>query len=454
MRRFVADTLAAAFVALTLLGTVTAGAAGLVIDHVDVIPMDTERVLRDQSVFVRDGRIEHIVASGTMAIPDNLQVIDGRNRYLLPGLAEMHAHLPAPGQGSLPQAQVLDLFIANGITTVRSMLGHPQHLELRDAIENGRILGPRIVVCGPSFSGRSVNGVKDVVERVRAQHAAGYDFLKVHPGLSAREFNALVESASEAGIGFAGHVSTEVDLARVLAAGQTSIDHLDGYARALLPAEAEPTELENAFFGLRLAPHADRAKLPTLAMATAEAGVWNVPTQSLVENMAGPGNAERLSALPEMQYVPADIVAAWADARRAFLDAPGLSEDARAQAIALRRALIDALNTAGAGLLLGSDAPQVFNVPGFSAHRELAILVASGLSPYEALASATVNPARFLGEQHRRGLIEAGYDADLVLLAGNPLEDIDNTRRVVGVVLQGHWIGRDTLTDILERWRR
>ncbi|MEM9056241.1 MAG: amidohydrolase family protein, partial [Pseudomonadota bacterium] len=371
---------------------VAQGAAAdlLVIDHVDVIPMDTERVLRDYAVVVRDGRIVRLAASGTLPIPRDAQTIDGRNRYLLPGLAEMHAHLPSPRQRGMPQRQVLDLFVANGITTIRSMLGDSQHLELRAAVATGATLGPRIVASGPSFSGSSVDGVKAVVERVRAQKAAGYDFLKVHPGLSRREFNALVEAASEAGIAFAGHVSVEVDLERVFAAGQASIDHLDGYARALLTPGADATELETAFFGLRLAPRADPERLALLARQTAAAGVWNVPTQLLIEHIAGTRDTEALSGLPEMRYVPAPVVTGWADARQRFLAAPGLTAPVRESAIALRRALIGALNNAGAGLLLGSDAPQVFNVPGFSAHRELELLVAAGLTPFEALATATV----------------------------------------------------------------
>ena len=414
---------------------------------VDVVPMDADRVLENQTVIVENGRIRGIGPRGELDPGGDAVLIEGDGRYLMPGLAEMHAHVPGAGAGRDYRDRVLFLYVANGVTTARGMLGEPAHLELRRAIAEGRVIGPRLYTSGPSFNGNSVSSPAQAVEMARAQKSAGYDFFKIHPGLTRAEFDALAAEARALGMPFAGHVSTEVGLERVLEAGQASIDHLDSYMQALAPRSAG----ESGFFGLALMRSATPERIPALARDTARAGVWNVPTQTLIENFVLPEDPEELRRRPEIRYMPRDVVEQWASAKRQLLDEPDYDPAIAVRFVELRRRLIGALNESGGGLLLGSDAPQVFNVPGFSAHRELGLLVASGLTPYEALRAGTAAPARFFGATDRFGTVAPGREADLVLLEANPLEDIDSASRIAGVMLRGRWLPRAELDERLRQ---
>ena len=327
------------------------------------------------------------------------------------------------------------------------MLGHPSHLRLREDLLAGRVFGPRLITSGPSLNGRSVNGAADGARQAREQHAAGYDFLKVHPGLDAAEFNAIAETAAELGIPFAGHVPVAVGLRNALAANIATIDHLDGYMAALLPANIDSSGGYGGFFDILLADQADDSRIPDLAAATAAAGTWNVPTQSLIEQRINEDSIAELRNREDMRFMPAATVDRWVAAKEAQLLERGFDRDVATEAIRIRRELILALHEAGARLLLGSDAPQVFNVPGFSLHHELEILVDSGLSPYEALQTGTANVAEFLGLN--TGAIEVGRDADMVLLDADPLQDISNTRRVHGVMLRGKWYSEGDIDAML-----
>jgi len=417
--------------------------------NVNVVTMSSDEILRARSVIVRDGVIESVGPVEALPVPEGAMVVDGTDRFLIPGLAEMHAHVPAADSADLDR--YFTLFVANGITTVRGMLGDRSHLQLRDDLLAGRVFGPRLITSGPSLNGRSVQGAADGARQVREQHAAGYDFVKIHPGLDAEEFGAIAETANALGMPFAGHVPVAVGVAGALQSGMATIDHLDGYMAALLPSNVDPSGGYGGFFDVLLADQARKRRIPQLAIATARAGTWNVPTESLVEQLINEVPIAELRNRPEMQYMPRETVAGWAQAKQQQLDERGFSSDVAARAIEIRRALIKELQKAGAGLLLGSDAPQVFNVPGFSLQRELRLLVAAGLSPYEALTTGTRNPATFLGLA--TGTVEPGREADLVLLDANPLKDIANTRRIHGVMLRGTWYPAAELRRRLDRFR-
>lgn len=436
-----------------LLAAVLAGpaAADTAFLNVNVLTMRSPEVLTGQTVLVSDGRIARIGPVESVPIPDGAQVIDGTDRWLMPGLAELHAHVPPADSPDLER--VLALYVANGVTMVRGMLGQPSHLELRRALEAGDVLGPRLFTSGPSFSGQSVAGVEDAIGRVRAQSDAGYDFLKIHPGLSRAEFAAVARTAGELGMRFAGHVPVEVGLHAALEAGMASIDHLDGYLQALVPPHVDPSGGYGGFFGVLLAGEADAASIGPLAERTAAAGVWVVPTQTLFEHATAAVDPEAMAAWPEMRYMPAATVAQWVEAKRRIAGERGFDPALAARAIELRRRLILALHEAGAGLLLGSDSPQVFNVPGFSLHRELALLVAAGLTPHAALETGTANAAAFFGLADA-GAVAPGFVADLVLLDDDPLADIGNTRRVHGVMLRGRWLSREDLDTLLAPFAR
>lgn len=412
---------------------------------VNVIPMDAERTVENRTVVVAEGRIAAMGPVEDTPVPAGATIIEGRGRWLLPGLGEMHAHVPPDREGA---ERTLFLYLSQGVTTARGMLGQPAHLALREALMRGDVLGPRLFTTGPSLNGGSIPGPDSAVRAVRHQAEAGYDLLKIHPGLTRASYDAIARAASETGIGWAGHVPADVGLFRALEAGQASIDHLDQYMEAIV-ADGTSTD-PSFFFGLNLAGFVEEAKIDEVARATAEAGVWNVPTQSLIENMALPTPPEELAALPAMRYVPPATVESWVAQKRELLEATLYSPEAARLQVAVRRRLIRALHDAGAGLLLGSDAPQVFQVPGFSLHHELEILVESGLTPYEALRAGTYNVAAYFGALEDFGTVAPGRAADLLLVEENPLEDVRHVAGLAGVMVRGRWIPATEIDRRLE----
>lgn len=433
------------------------GAGTYAVTNVTVVPMDRERHVPGQTVIVRDGRIVAMGPAASTAVPAGATRIDGRGRYLMPGLAEMHAHVPPQADQTQWTEDVLFLYAANGVTFARSMLGAPHHLALRGRAERGEIVSPRIYTSGPSLNGNSVATPEAGRRMVAEQRAAGYDFLKIHPGLDRARYDAIAEAARVAGIPFGGHVPAEVGVGRALEAGQATIDHLDEFVTVLIPEGQRPSG-PGGFFGVNHARAVDDARIPALVRRVRASGVWNVPTESLIHHVLLPSpTTDALLARPEIAYVPPQMRAQWTQARNS-LQSQTTYDPANAQRlVALRGQVIRALNEAGAGLLLGSDAPQIFQVPGFSIHHELRVLVEAGLTPYQALATGTRNVARFLGEEQRFGTVAVGRRADLLLLEADPLADVGNVRRRAGVMLNGRWLSEERiqagLAAIARRYR-
>jgi imidazolonepropionase-like amidohydrolase len=459
MSRLVSLTLLAALVPTrTALPQGASANAPVAFVGVNVIPMDTERVLQDQTVVIRDGRIAALGPRGTTAVPQDARRMEAAGRYLLPGLAEMHAHIPSPDSaGRMGYAEeVLFLYVAHGVTTIRGMLGHPAHLDLRRRVESGSVLGPRIWTSGPSANGNTARTAAAGDSIARANKTTGYDFIKIHPGVTRAAFDALDAAADQVGIPFSGHVPQDVGLMRALEARYASIDHLDGYMDVLLRDGAALDRAGGGWFGANWAMSADEAKIPGVARATRDAGVWNVPTQTLMESYATDETVDAMAARAELSYMPPRTRANWRNWKEQAIRTGPPPETMR-RFIEVRRRLIKSLHDAGAGLLLGSDAPQVWNVPGFSVHRELESLVQAGLTPYQALETGTRNVARFFGVDDRAGTITVGKQADLLLLEANPLADISNTQRRAGVMIRGQWLARPDidarLAGIAERYR-
>ena len=409
----------------------------IVFTNVNVIPMDRDRVLRDQTVLIKDGRIAELRPAAPVSAAQIVQ-IDGRGKFLIPTLAEMHAHIPG---GQAPEALVertLFLFAANGIGTIRGMQGDPRHLQYRERVAKGDLFSPRIYAAGPGLNGKTAATPELAVQAVAAQKAAGYDLLKILPGVPRAAFDALAAKADEVGIRFAGHVPADVGLHRALEAKYHSIDHLDGYVEALAK-EPGPSQ----FFGVNLINQVDESRIPALVAETKKAGTWMVTTQVLFDSMLSDESPGTLAQRPEMKYMPADTVKNWIGQKSKNTAAFAAAD--RQKFIALRRRIMKALLDGGVPFALGSDAPQSWNVPGFSAHRELQSMVAAGFTPFQALRSGTVNPARYFGTSSTTGTVAAGMRADLLLLDANPLVDIGNTTKIAGVVVNGRWMSRAEL---------
>ena len=417
---------------------------------VTVVPMDRERVVPGQTVVVRGDRIVAVGPADKVKVPEGSARVAGSGKFLMPGLAEMHAHIPGGQASDSVVERTLFLYVAGGITTVRGMLGHPRHLALRDRAARGELISPTIYTSGPSFNGNSVSSPAEGAAMVTEQKAAGYDFLKIHPGLTRKVFEAVASAAQRAGIKLAGHVPLAVGLSGALKARYATIDHLDGYVEAMQRPGAPVPPAESKFFGLNLGEQLEESRLASLVRATRKAGVWNVPTQTLMENLAPGVSAEEIGRRPEMRYVSAKNLAQWAEVKNSLLEETGSTVKSAQRVMEVRRKLIKALHTGGAGLLLGSDAPQIYNVPGFSTHRELESLVAAGLTPYQALETGTRNVAVFFGTLRGSGTVETGKRADLILLDANPLDDVRNTTRRAGVMLRGKWLPREAIERRLD----
>ena len=413
--------------------------------HLVTMTSDTARVAE---LVVRAGRITYIGKNP----PDlaGVRTIDLQGGYLIPGLAEMHAHVPGASQPRQYRDDVLTLWVLHGITTVRGMLGEAGHLTLKRRLLDQDVLGPRLVTSGPSVNGRSAPTPERARQMVDAQAEAGYDFVKIHPGLTRAAYDAMADAAARAGLRFAGHVPEAVGLRHAFARRQHTIDHLDGYIQALIP-DFDPAETDAGSFGAAVAGRADPALIDRIVEQTRAADAWVVPTETLFVNLNTP--LEELDARPELAYLPRNLLARY---RRSVGDQPGGADRSGDAFLDIRRRLLAALHRGGVGVLLGSDSPQIFNVPGPSIHRELQLMVDAGLTPFEALVLGTVNPARFLGRDGEQGVLQVGAAADLVWVAGNPLVDIGNASRIRGIMVRGRWIDEElrarSLGDIARRY--
>jgi imidazolonepropionase-like amidohydrolase len=423
----------------------------IVFISVNVVPMDTEQVLDNQMVLIKNGRVSAI--GKKLKYGKDALVIDAKGKYLIPGLAEMHAHVP-PNDNLESHKEVLFLFAANGITTIRGMLGHPSHLTLRSKINSGEILGPRFYTTGPSFNGLSVKTAERGAEMVREQKAAGYDFLKLHPGLTKETFAAVSSTAKEVKIPFAGHVSFGVGVWRAIDAGYSSIDHLDGFVEAMVPGIESMVEQQTGLFGMFVADKADESVIPRLMKELKDKNIWVVPTQSLADRWFDADfTGDVFKQDPDSKYMNAQTVTQWIDAKNNLMANAQYDAGKIENFIKLRQKLIYECQKNGIGLLLGCDAPQIFNVPGFSTHNELKYLVDAGLTPYQALRTGTVNVAAYL-KLPDAGTIKPGAVADLVLVNGNPLVDITNSKKVEGVMIRGKWLSKTEIETVLKKFEK
>ncbi|HEX9564245.1 MAG TPA: amidohydrolase family protein [Gemmatimonadaceae bacterium] len=415
-----------------------ASQAPVVFTGVSVIPMDREVVLANQTVVVENGRITYL-GTGTAPAPEGAVSVDARGKFLMPAIAEFHAHVPS-GSQIMHARRALALYALAGVATIRGMLGVPYHLSLRDSLARGQVFGPRLITSGPSFNNNSVTSPDVAMRMVRDQKAAGFDLLKIHPGVPRVAFDSLAATANRLGIPFSGHVPIEVSLDVALTSKYSTVDHLDGFIEAMYNGPQPLTAQVNGFFGLGIVRQLDQSRFAPIIQRVRMSGVAMVPTQILMDNHASDATGDELTSLPEFRYWVPQQVNGWRTNKNNLLAQAAVPRDQRQEFIALRRRFIKALHDAGVLFLLGSDAPQWWNVPGFSAHRELGALVAAGLTPFQALRTGTVNVARFMGEEGRSGVVRLGARADLLLLDANPLDDITNSLRINGVVVNGRWV--------------
>lgn len=412
-----------------------------VFDQVHVLPMTSapepeQRVLREQRVVVQGDRIVAVGNVADIAIPDGAKVIAGNGRYIMPGLAEMHGHVPPLADFSgVPKRyldDVLTLYLAGGVTTVRGMLGHDRQLQLKDDIASGKRQGPTLYLAGPSFNQHTVTSPEQARERVRQHKAEGWDLLKIHPGLSLEHYQAIADEANKQAIDFAGHVPEAVGIEQAIILGSRTIDHLDGYMAALGGFDKPLTAKD-------LAP---------LVALTKQHNVAVVPTEALWQTIIGAADSTQLHAYDELKYMPAQVIVGW---QRYLQQASGSYYTGKTAELHAenRRLLLAELYRAGVTILLGTDAPQLFSVPGFSIRREIPKMTAAGMSNYDILLSGTALVGEYFADQDSFGQVKAGQRADLLLLEGNPLENLSVLYKPAGVMVQGQWLSRSELDSKL-----
>lgn len=401
---------------------------------VNVIPMDSERILENQTVIVEDGVIASVSAAGSVAIPAGTVAIDGRGKYLMPGLAEMHGHIPPPSQPREFIESVLFLYVANGVTTVRGMQGADGQLELRERARRGDLIAPNLYLAGPSFNGDSARSPEEAIERVRTQAAQGWDLLKVQGGLSLPSYDAMAKTAKKVGIRFGGHVPADVGLAHAIAMGQETFDHLDGYIPHLKGD----------------AGSVDDTQLADIVRRTREAGAWVVPTMALWQTLTGTNGLDTLTAYPELRYMPPALVEQWTAQHRNRLSAASFDPKVAERVISNRMRILKALHDGGVPVLLGTDSPQQFSVPGFSIYREIQVMATAGMSPHEILKAGTANVGMYFRDEDTFGTVAAGERADLLLVNLNPLDDLASLQDRAGVMVRGTWLPEERIRERLE----
>jgi imidazolonepropionase-like amidohydrolase len=396
----------------------------LALTHVTIINVESGHLQRDTTILIKG---ERITAIGQIRIPPGAEVMDGAGTFVIPGLWDMHTHLP---DDRLGRDAYLPLFVVNGVTGIRVMEGAPEHHRWREEIERGRLSGPRMIIGSRIIDGPKsflpdaviVHTPAEARKAVQQAKGEGADFVKVYDNLSPEAYDAIVSEAARQRLPVEGHLPASISAERASNAGQKSIEHLTG-----IQAAASDDQKARALFALFRKNH-----------------TWQCPTLIMRHNY-GVLDDPHLADDPRLKYVRRSTAERWQRMTRESTSAPPTEWQMRRETFRAEEQLVGAMRRAGVGILAGTDNGNPYCFPGFSLHDELALLVEAGLTPLQALQSATVDSARFLGMRNLLGTVENGKEANLVVLDANPLEDIRNTKKIHAVVVRGHLLDRKAL---------
>ena len=396
----------------------------IVFKNVNLITMKDDRIIPSQTVVIQDGRINRVLQSVNADIPAGATIIDGKGeQYLMPGLGDMHIHLN--------RSSYLKLLVANGVTTVRNMWGMDFHRILREDITHKQRVGPTIYSTGALLDGfpktwpqsTRIRTVEDARNAVHQTKKEGFDFVKVYDRLSEENYNAIISTARELDIPVVGHIPAGVGFYKAIEAGQYSFEHLYGATERTWDWQRKKT-------GNLFKDYLEKS---------VASGVWNCPTLVLFQNYEN--DRSDLESQPELKYMNRETIEYWS--KRPVINLRNQNRQNRLDTV-------NALNNAGANLILGTDSPNNWVIPGFSIHDELSLLVESGLTPYEAIKTGTVNAAIHMKKLSEFGTIEKGKRADVILCDANPFDDVTHISSPTGVMTNGIWYPRAALHKMLD----
>ena len=458
MHRAFASVFLVIFSLATIVVPSSAADPVLAFRHVNVIDATGSPVRPDMTVVVEGQRIVDLGKSGHVQIPKSAKIVDASGKFLIPGLWDMHVHTIFGDWIPKDEKIILPLFVANGVTGVRDMGSDLEAVkQWRSQIAAGKLLGPRMIVAGPMLDGPTPRFPSSVPVSDSASGRklvddlknAGVDFIKIQSLVPRDGYFAAASEANKLGITFVGHVPDAVRASEASSAGQKSIEHFTGVFEGCSTIEDQLLKGRKTL-GQNVATF-NRERAKTLIELFAKNQTWQVPTlawergQWLVDDID-------LSQDPLIKYAPvAWKNRTWAMFKKDILETMDTDPlPVRKRFVQMELEMTLAMFRAGVPFMAGTDTAAGIHIfPGFSLHQELALFVEAGLTPMQALQTATLNPAKFLGTTANMGTVEKGKIADLVLLDANPLEDINNTRKIQAVVLAGRYFSRAQLDEML-----
>ena len=405
------------------------------IENASVLDVDTGEIAQAQFIYVEDGIIRHVAGERPDALRTGTTRIDGAGAVVLPGLIDMHVHV-------FDEAD-LAANLAYGVTTIRNLGGMPFHLPMARQIEQGRLLGPRLITTGTILNerdGRNTNDLQTLVSgadraraAVRRQYRAGYRHLKVYSNLSRESLAAILDEAAQLGLSVSGHPveGTEadpLDMSDTLAGRFTTIEHAESIV----------------WFGLN--DRTDPVRARELARQMGEANARVTPTLIVHHNLAKIVETEGAHVNRPDMHSFSPVMQGFEQSRYDYWASYPHDDRTRMQAFYV--SMTGYMHDAGVELVVGTDAGVMVTPHGVSVSEEIELLVDAGLTPLEALQAATLNSARALGMAEQIGRVDVGYAADLLFVSDNPLNDLSELRRPVGVMRGENWLGRDELAQL------
>lgn len=431
----------------------SAMATVVAIKNVNVIGMNpnvSKKLRKRQTVVIEDGKVVALGKANQVKVPSGAEVINGRGKYLLPGLYDMHAHgedvLALPEDFS--EQDLYSLYLANGITGIYDPWGFKQAFKWRQAINRGRVIGPRLYFSSPGVNNNHHSTPDEVEASVRKWARQGYTEIKTHGPITFDKFERLHEVARELGLRVIGHaIRPGFPIQTTLDQGQAMIAHIE----EILSTEV-PFDRPGNFVADLDIPLAD----------VVDSRVWvttTVGTYRIIAKTVADATFEELLSRPEMQYLPPTVHSFWRDENIYRQDNFLKDPDLWSELLDVKLYIANELKERGSldRLLIGSDSGIPLLIPGFGLHDEIRLLVQGGLTPWQALLTATYNPTVFLGSSDEAGTVELGKRADFLMVKKNPLRKISNLKRVTGVMVNGIWLPSSTLDSRLEelanRWK-